>query len=156
MTLSHRKDEIEHGAKWIAALVVEELAKRFVRAGLAWAKGRLQRLWAIFLRSKATMLEQTFEGRISILRLAPAAYDVTFAPYFGAGALQAHRCGSDSELQSYLQPIVAWKDKIWSALTSLREKGSARIDNIVLTDEQVLRHGLDSTPLRQAREQRGL
>src|SRR5690348_5159345 len=98
------------------------------------------------------MLEKTFEGSINILRLAPAAYDVTFAPYFGGGALQAHRCGSDSDLQTYLHPIVALKDKISSALMNLREKGTARIDNVVLTDEQVLRHGLDSTPLRLLRQ----
>ena len=55
MRLSQWKDGIEHGAKWIVALTMEELAKPLVRAALAWARGWLRQFWTAFLiRSRAT------------------------------------------------------------------------------------------------------
>ena len=88
-------------------------------------------------------------GTLHLLRLGPHSktaatrYSVTYAPDAGrGGALPAHHVKTLLELEAFLRELHVDADEIKQAVLEVQEKKRASLPNVVLTDEELLKHGL--------------
>ena len=93
-------------------------------------------------------------GTLHLLRLGPDSntadtrYSVTYAPYARrGGALPAHHVTTLLELKAFLRQLHVGADEIKQAVLEVQEKKRASLPNIVLTDEELLKHGLQETSI---------
>ena len=78
-------------------------------------------------------------------------YSITYAPYDkGGGALPAREARSLSELKQFLSDIGCDVSTIERVLNDLNTTGRASLPNVVLSDEQLKRYGLQEMGILQS------